>query len=579
MKGFWKRGMTAIASVGMISVLAAGCDTNNTTSSSVSHASSTGEASVISKPIEGGAITLDMTQAVADLDPAVEYDTVSEDIGLQVYQPLVTYYKNTDNIAPDLAKSWTISPDGKTYTFHIRKGVRFSNGDPLVAQDFVFELERILDKNMKPTPSPGSEFFMNISGAKAYYNGQAKNISGVRTPNKYTLVIHLDKPEQFFLKVMSMSFPVAVDPAFVKKVGNVALDRTAAMGTGPFEVKTINQNQIILVKNPYYWQKDSYGNRLPYLNKITININNNGTVDAMHWELGQTAFMSPWLIGGDGIPSSAYLTIMNSPKYKNDVLKQPLNFIMYVGMNFKPKLNGKPNPLSNVKVRQAIEYAFQDSQIVKINNGAVLPLNQPLPRSVPGYVNKLAPSATYTYNPQKAKELLKEAGYGKGLTIDMWNEDTNSTIREDQALQAMLRNVGITLKLHEMSWSDFLSEVNTNNAQMFELGWSQDFPDGSDFLNTMFNSAQIGTGQNMINYSNPEVDKWLNEAEYSTNQQQRVKLYGQVVNKVMSDAAWIPYYQIVGYYSVQPWVHGVITSNILEDQLQYIWINQSHSSN
>ncbi|GMA64564.1 ABC transporter substrate-binding protein [Alicyclobacillus fastidiosus] len=577
MREAWKRGMATVVSVGMLSALIAGCGTNST-ATSTDNTSSNG-ASSSSKPVEGGSITLDMTQAVPDLDPAVEYDTVSEDIGSQVYQQLVTYSKNTNNITGELAQSWDVSPDGKTYTFHLRKGITFSNGDPLTSQDFVFELERVLDKNMQPKPSPGNQFFFDIAGAQAYYNGQAKSISGITTPDKDTLVIHLVKPEQFFLKIMAMSFASAVDPAFVKKVGNAAMDTTQAMGTGPFEIKTINQNQVVLVKNPHYWQKDSSGNQLPYLNQVTINVNNNSEVDALHWEQGQTAFMSPWLIGGDGIPSSAYPTIMNSPKYKSDVMTQPMNSIEYVGLNMKPTLNGKANPLSNLKVRQAIEYAFQDSQIIKINNGAVRPLNQPLPNTLEGYVSQLEPSAQYSYNITKAKQLLKEAGYSNGLTLDMWNENTDSAKKEDQAFQAMMKQIGITVNLHEVTWKDFLTKAMSGTAQMYESGWEQDFPDASDFLNTLFNSDQIAAGNNMNNYSNPQVDQWLNQAEYSTDQQQRDQLYGQVINKVMSDAAWVPYYQYVGYFCVQPWVHGLMTSDILEDQLEYIWIDQSHSSN
>ncbi|GMA64282.1 ABC transporter substrate-binding protein [Alicyclobacillus fastidiosus] len=190
-----------------------------------------------------------------------------------------------------------------------------------------------------------------------------------------------------------------------------------------------------------------------------------------------------------------------------------------------------------------------------------------------------APSAQYSYNQAKAKQLLKEAGYGNGLTLDMWNENTNGATREDQAFQAMLKSVGITVNLHEVTWKDFITKARSGTAQMYEDGWQQDFPDASDFLNTLFNSDQISTGNNKNNYSNPQVDQWLNEAEYSTDQQQRDQLYAQVTNQVMSDAAWVPYYQIVGYYCVQPWVHGFYTSDILEDPFAYIWIDQSHSSN
>ncbi|MFB5190454.1 ABC transporter substrate-binding protein [Alicyclobacillus fastidiosus] len=573
----WKKGLATVASIGMVGVLLAGCGTNSTSTSNGS-SPSTGSNSSSSKPIEGGSITVDSTQAVPDLDPAIAFDTTSAEVDESVYETLITYDKNTYTITPDLATSWDVSPDGKTYTFHLRQGVEFSNGDPMDASDFVYEFQRLLDKNMQPKPSPGSQFFMDIEGAQAFYDGKAKTISGVSAPDKNTLVIKLVKPEQFFLKVLAMPFASAVDPAFVKQVGNAAMDTTKAMGTGPFEVQTNNQNETVLVKNPHYWKKDSYGQQLPYLDKVTINVNNNSTVDALHWEQGQTAFMSPWLIGGDGIPTAQFPTIMNSPKYKNMVLKQDQNSIYYIGLNMKPVLNGKPNPLSNVKVRQAMEYAFDDSQFVKINNGAVLGLNQPLPSTMEGYVKNLDPSATYSLNISKAKQLLKEAGYSNGLTVDMWDENNDGAKKEDQAFQAMMKQIGINVVLHEVTWKDFLTKAMSGTAQVYQSGWVQDFPDASDFLDTLFNSDQIAAGNNMNNYSNPQVDQWLNQAEYSTDAAQRDKLYAQVINKVMSDAAWIPTIQNIGYYCVQSWVHGFYTSPVTYDPFGSIWVDPGHNS-
>ncbi|EPZ42694.1 ABC transporter substrate-binding protein [Alicyclobacillus acidoterrestris] len=575
----WKQGLAAFTSVAVVAALLAGCGTNSTSSgkSADTNANSSSETASTSgqKPVEGGSIILDSTQAVPDLDPAVAYDTTSAEVDSQIYQSLVTYDKNTYKIIPELASSYTVSPDGLTYTFKIRKGVTFSNGDPLTAQDFVFQLERILDKKMTPKPSPGNSFFEIIKGATAYYNGTAKTISGVSTPDKYTLVLTLSKPEKFFLQVLAMQFLSAVDPAYVKKVGNAAFDTTSAMGTGPFELKTNNQNKVVLVKNPHYWQKDQWGQQLPYLNQVTINVNNNDQVDALHWEQGQTAFMSPWLIGGDGIPASQYVTIMNTPKYKQLVLKQPANSIFYIGLNTANTINGKPNPLSNVFVRRAMEYGFDDSQFVKINNGAVLPLNQPLPSTMEGYVKNLDSDAKYGLNVAKAKEMLAKAGYRNGLTVDMWDENTSVAMKEDQAFQAMMKNIGITVKIHDVTWKDFLTKAMSGTAQVYQSGWVQDFPDASDFLNTLFNSDQAPTNNN-TNYDNSQVDQWLNEAQNDTNQAQRDELYGKVINQVMSDAVWIPTIQMIDYYSVQPWVHGFYTSPVLYDPMSSIWVDPGH---
>jgi oligopeptide transport system substrate-binding protein len=571
MTALWKRGLTVAASVGALGMLLAGCGTT-----APSNQSTGGGTANAGKPVEGGQITVDLSSAVPDLDPAVAFDTTSAEVSYQVYEQLVTYKKNTYDIVGDLAQSWEVSADGKTYTFHLRKGVKYSNGDPMVASDFVAQLQRIMDKNMQPKPSPGSSFFTVISGAQAYFDGKAKTISGISAPDDSTLVIKLDKPQQFFLKILAMPFLSAVDPKFATQVGNAALDTTKAMGTGPFELVTNSQSQVVLKKNPNYWQKDADGNQLPYLDQVTMNISQDTQLAAMHWEQGQTAFMSPWLIGGSGIPSSAYPTIMNNPKYSKLVQKQPENSLFYLGLNMSKTVNGKPNPLSNVKVRQALEFAFDRSQIVKLENNAVKPLNQPLPDTMPGYVQNLDPSAQYSLDTAKAKQLLSDAGYANGLTVEFWNRNTPDAKKQDQAIQAMMKQIGVTLNLHEVTWKDFLSKAMSGTAQMYYSGWMQDFPDASDFLNTLFNSTQAPEN-NMNNYSDKQVDAWLNEAQFSNDPQQRIDLYGKVINKVMSDAAWIPMTQTIGYACVSPWVHGFYTSPVMYDPFQYIWVDKGHS--
>lgn len=568
-----KFGIAAVASVSAMTTLG-GCAPSGTgTNSSVGAAA---VLSHVSKPIENGSITVDLTQAVPDLDPTVAYDTVSAEIWQQIYEPLVTYKGSTDNLVGDLAKSWTVSRDGKTYTFHIRKGVKFSNGDSLVAKDFVFQLERILDKNLQPKPSPGSQFFLNITGAQSFYNGKAKTISGVSTPDDHTLVIRLDKPQQFFIKILAMPFLSGVDPKFVRSVGNAALDTTKAMGTGPFELKDNSQTQVVLVKNPHYWQKDGSGRQLPYLSQVTFNINNNSQLDALHWEQGQTAFMSPWTIGGDGIPSAAYPMIMDSPQYKSKVMQRPMNSLYYIGLNTKKTIDGKQNPLYKIQVRQAIEYAFDRNQYVKLENGADDAVNQPLPSTLEGYVPHLSQSAQYRLNLAKARQLLKQAGYSKGFTLNFWNLTSDLSKKEDVAFQSMMKQVGITVNIHEVSWKDYLTKQMSGDAQIFYSGWNQDFPDASDFLNTLFNSNQIPQN-NGVNYSNREVDSWLNKAQFDASSAERDQLYAKVVNKVMSDAVWVPTTQTVGHWSVQSWVHGFYTSNVTYDPLAYIWVDPNHS--
>jgi oligopeptide transport system substrate-binding protein len=571
----WKQGFAVVASVSALGLLLAGCGASGGGNNG---AATPGANAASSKPQMGGNISVDLTQAVPDLDPAVAFDTTSAEVDEQLYEPLVTYQKNTYNIVGNLAQSYEVSTDGLTYTFHIRKGVTYWNGDPLKAQDFASEIGRVLNQKLQPKPSPGSSFFLDIQGAQEFFDGKATTISGVSTPDDQTLVIKLVKPQAFFLQVLAMPFISAVDPKFATKVGNAALDTSQAMGTGPFELVSNGQDKVVLKKNTHYWKKDQDGNQLPYLNQVTFNVNNNDQVDSMHWEQGTTAIMTPWTAGGDGIPTSAFPTIMHNPKFSQLVQKQPMNSVFYIGLNSSKTLNGKPNPVSNPLVRQAMEYAFNDAQIVQLHNNAVLPLNQPLPKGMPGYVNQLDTDAQYSFDINKAKALLKQAGYANGLTLDFYDQNIPDAIKDDQAIQSMMQQAGIKLNLHETTWKDFLSKVMAGTDQTFICAWQQDFPDASDFLNTLFNSNQRPQN-NLTMYDNPQVDNWLNQAQYLTNQTQRNDLYGKVINQTMKDAAWIPMYQMQGYYGVQSWVHGFYTSPVMYDPFQYMWIDQSHSSN
>ncbi len=570
---FWKKGAAVAASVGTLALVLAGCgasSSNNTTGTS--NTSSTGTNTAAGKPVEGGQVTLDMIQNIRDLDPALEFDTASNEIVSQMYDQLVTWKNGTTDIVPMAAEKYSISKDGLTYTFHLRKNMKFWNGDPVTAQSFIDEFYRVLSPNMG---SGGQGFYEIIQGADQYAAGKTDKISGLSAPDPYTLVIKLSKPEAFFLQALTLPFASAVDKKFIESVGNhqvykknPTFDSTQAMGSGPFELQTINSNQIVLKKNPNYWRTDSYGQKLPYLSKITFNINNNDQVDALHFQQGQTAWIG-WNFGGDGIPSSAYPQFMSNPNLKKLTVSAVQNSVQYVG------LNTKLGPTKNKLVRQAIEYAIDKQAIIKLNNGRGKVANQPLPPGVVGYDNNLSPQAQYTYDPNKAKQLLKQAGYPHGLTIDMYSENSPDQVKFDQAVQGQLAKVGIKVKLHTSSWGTFLNVAEAGKAPMFWLAWIQDFPDASDFLNTLFNSSQAPVN-NCTNYSNPQVDKWLNQAQYSDDQNERNQLYAKVTDQVMEDAAWVPIYYDVFTAAVQPWVHGFYIPKAGTDPLATIWIDKSH---
>lgn len=567
--------MALAGSVAAMTLVLAGCGggSNTTTSNNNSTPGTTSS----SKPVEGGKISLDMISNIADLDPALAYDTQSDEIVGQLYDQLVTWAQGgSEQIVPMAAEAMpTVSSDGLTYTFKIRQDIKFWNGDPVTAQSFIDEFYRVLSPNLG---SGGSQFFTDIVGAADYNAGKSKTIAGLSAPDTYSLKIQLVKPEPFLLDALTMPFISAVDDKFIKSVGNGKLyvkndtfDSTQAMGSGPFELKTINANQIILTKNPNYWRTDSNGQKLPYLNEIDFTINGNDVADTEHFEQGQTAFIG-WNFGGDGIPSDQYVSFMANPKYKALTKTQVQNSIQYLGLNYKY------GPTKNPLVRQAIEYAINKPDILKLNNNRGHIANQPLPPAIPGYVQSLPSDATYSFDQAKAKALLAKAGYGPNnpLTIDYYDVNTPDAKKFDQGVQSQLAAVGIKLNIHESAWGPFLHAVEKAQAPMFWLAWIQDFPDASDFLNTLFNSNEIAAGNNLVSYDNPQVDKLLNDAEYSNDNSKRMQDYTQATDQIMKDAVWVPMWNDSFTSAAQTWVHGFYIPQVGQDPLQYIWIDKNH---
>ncbi|WP_206922150.1 ABC transporter substrate-binding protein [Alicyclobacillus suci] len=565
----WQRqSSTLLGAVATVAFLLAGCGTNpgNQAQEGAQQKGQSG-ASQQQTPITGGQIDVDMSDDIHSIDPAIAEDILSDEFVQSMYDQLVTYKGTTNQIVGDAAKSWEVSPDGKTYTFHLQKGITFWNGDKLTADSYIAELERILNKKIG---SPGESLIDPIiAGSTAYHDGTASTIRGVSAPDPYTLKITLTKPEPFFLNILAMHFFVGIDPTWIQKVGDADFGLNKPMGTGAFEMKSNNHNTVVLTKNPHYFQKDASGNQLPYLNQITFTYNNNEQLEAMRFERGETALLG---FNTRGIPASSYQGFISNPNLKKDIVTSSAGTIWYMGLNVQQK------PFTNVKVRQAVEYAINKPFIVKLldNQGSVA--NQPTPPGVFGHVNDLPANVNYTYNPTKAKQLLKASGVSLPLHVDFYCSNDAATLKIVNQIQSDLKAVGIDLNVHEDSWATFLTLNAKGNQPSFLIDWNQTYPDASDFLYTLLNSKEQ-PANNSTMYSNPRVDEWLNQAETDTNQTQRANLYQQVTVQAMQDATLVPLYYGKYSYAVQPWIHGYyINRNLEEDPFAHIWVDKTHQS-
>ncbi|GMA51123.1 peptide ABC transporter substrate-binding protein [Alicyclobacillus contaminans] len=556
MEGLWKKGLAALSSTAVAVALLAGCgggSTNNATSNSTGTNAGT--------PQKGGTINIDINDDVAHFDPAVAYDQGSwEFVWGNIYNQLLKYKPQTTDLEPDLATSMPeISSDGLTYTFHIKKGIKFSNGDPVTAQSFVDEFKRILTPSVQ---SPAVGFIdPAIQGADDFYKGKTKELTGVVAKDDYTLVIKLTKPQTFFTKVLAMPFFSPVDEKYIQSIGGDKAFDHKPMGTGPFMMQSYTPGKgFVLVRNPNY-----YDSSKPYLDEIDVHVNSNQESTALSFEQGNTALMDDYT---QQIPAQYYLKWSAQSQYSSLLKKQPYMGIEYVG------LNTQVAPFNNKLVRQAVEYAINKDNAVKLANGRGQVTNEILPPGIQGYVQQLGgqDDVNYKYDPNKAKQLLKESGV-TNLNVTMIVRNRAPLTQIAQSIQADLNAVGFHVTLKQVGESDYLSQAESGKAQFGLYGWFADFPDPYDFLDVLFNSNQAPIN-NWANYKNPTVDKELQQAATMPDGPERYKLYDKIQDQILDDAAWVPLYNPVNTTIHQSWVNNYYTSPVMEDPLADLWVSK-----
>lgn len=576
----------ALSLVSSLALIAAGCGSGTSTAKNNTNQSK-GTAAFSSKPTRGGTITVAWTNPTATLDPAFWDDGQSEISMQQIYNTLVQYDKNSAKLVGGLATHWTLSNGNKTYTFFLRKA-RFSNGDPVTAQDVAFSLDRVSQPGAN---SPYSGFALSdivgfnqlqkaskTSAAYTQWSSNPMPLSGIKVINAHELSITVAHPEAFFLNDLALEVAGIQDPAVVKKYGPTdAKDayESHAVGSGPFELVSWNQNsKMVLKRNPYYWGPK------PYLDKVVQLFNVSDQTAYEMFQQGKVQILYD-------LGKSIYLEASQSPKTAPEFHKAPMNWVLYGYMNMTQK------PFNNVYVRQALNYGFSKKQLIKVglNGLASQPTDGVLPPQMPGYVNS---QEAYPYNPTKAKQLLKKAGYGSGLSFKYYiPADTT-----DQAIGAYLQQawakIGVHIKVVPVSTSIYWSNAAPpatggpqTNYDAGDAGWVQDYPDPSDFLTPMLTGAGIANptkdtfgGNDSSNYDNPKVDKLIAEANQLPTSQdaKRYKLYDQAQSIIEKQAPWLfmAFMDQTALISskVGPGDMNLYLHPITPMLFQYMWVNK-----
>ncbi|MGO8098033.1 ABC transporter substrate-binding protein [Rhizobium leguminosarum] len=475
-------------------------------------------------PKQGGDIVVTYKDDITTLDPAIGYDWVNWSMIKSLYSRLMDYAPGTPNPVPSLAESFTVSPDGLTYTFKLHKGVKFSNGREVVASDVKYSIERAVDPK---TQGPGAGFFGAIKGFEDETGGKTTTLSGIETPDDSTVIFNLSRPDATFLHVLAINFASVVPKEAVEAAAGDFGKKPVGSGTFILKDWTIGQ-QLVFERNKDYFVKG-----VPYIDSFKVEVGQEPLVALLRLQKGEVD------IAGDGIPPAKFLEIKNSADGAQMIVDGEQLHTGYITLNTKVK------PFDNVKVRQALNMAINKDRITRILNGRATPANQPLPPLMPGYDKSFA---GYAYDVAKAKALLAEAGHPDGFETVLYSTNTDPQPRIAQAIQQDLAAVGVKAEVRALAQANVIAAGGTEGeAPMIWSGgmaWIADFPDPSNFYGPILGCAgAVPGGWNWSWYCNADLDKRAVAADSMSDPAkaaERTAAWGKIFTDIMADAPWIP---------------------------------------
>jgi ABC-type transport system substrate-binding protein len=506
-------------------------------------------------PTRGGTLRLALPSDVASLDPALAFDTVSAPFLLLLYEGLVEYDDGL-NLLPCLAKDWTVSADQRTYTFHLRPGVRFSNGREVEASDFVFSLQRVLDPK---TCALTESYFEGIAGAKDFQAGKARNVRGLRAPRGDTLEIQLEQPDLSFLYTLTLPGAYVVPREAVERYGKSFTSHP--VGTGPYVLNDWRRGvKMRFERNPLYRRADRQ-----HLDAVEVMVGGDDTLHLMMFERGELDIAD--IAENPGVPVPDFIRVERSARLRNQIERIQAAFTWWLF------LNTEMEPFDNPKVRQAVSHAINKDKLVRLFHGMVARANGVLPPPIPGFNSKLT---GYAFDPIRARQLLEESGHAGGFACKLWYEAGNVFIGPmASAIQFDLAQVGITAQLNPVAMAPLLESIQRRRtAQCGIMGWSQDYPDPSDFLDVNFNGNRITDEgcQNLPFYNSPQVNKLLAEATRCDDPARRLRIYQAAEQIVVDDAAVVPLCYPYIYALRQPWLHGLHLHPVWYFRFERMWM-------
>lgn len=471
-------------------------------------------------PRQGGSLIVAVTDAIRNVDPVLMHSVLEATLMAHIAEPL--FFMNEKMIVePRLATDYEISENGLTWTFYLRAGVRFHDGTPFNAEAVKFNLERFLQ--------PGVPFRFLVAG-----------ITDIEVVDDYTIKLHTDKPFAPLLAHLAHPFLGILSPTAIKALGGGVV--MEPVGTGPMKFREwIHAERIVVERNKDYWGK------VPYLDEIIFKIIPEAGARAMMLEVGAVHVV-------EDIPAPEVARLDAHEQIV--VARVPGLVTNYIGIN---TLRG---PLSDTRVRQALNYAIDFDSIVQAILLVGMRAAAPIAPAIFGFYS----AGPYPYDPEKARRLLDEAGYPGGFTITLHFHPPGMgglATAYVEAVQAMLGEVGIEVQLIAMEWAPYIELISrpaeTAIHDLFVASWWTVTGDADYGLTTFFHSAQMPpAGRNRFFWKNERVDELLVAAVETFNPEERLNMYEEIIRIVWYEAPWIFSHYGMVLQAVRHNVHGVV---------------------
>ena len=488
----------------------------------------------------------------ADIQTAdVQKTSKDYEVPFNIFDRLVDVEVGTDGnskIVPSLAESWDISDDGLEYTFHLRQGVKFHNGNDFTAEDVAYTFHRMLTVE----GGVNTEFIDQIKGADELLAGETDTLEGVEVVDDYTIKVTLKEPFAGFLASISSPGVSIYDSEATEAAGDqFGMDPAVTVGTGPFEFSSWSfNNQLVLTRNEDYWKGAS---GLP---GVVIKIIPDTETQSMMFESGELDILD--------LDYAADSVDRFTETYPDQIVQGPRVGIVYFTMNFNKEL------FQDVRVRKAVQMSIDRQAILDALYGGRGQVEQGIfPHGLIGFNPD---QEEIKYDPEAAKALLAEAGYADGFDMEI-AADSSASDTMTMALEIVsdqLAEVGIRAEIKNYDESTWLETRKSGELGSFMSTWSADYNDPDNFIYTFFGNEEK-TRIRSINYPDTEVMERVAKARTIVNEDERLAEYKALEEKLIhEDAAWVPMFSRIHLFAVSKRVQGFVPLwSGLSDQLFY----------